>query len=255
MLRANFQTSASYPLMLSIWMLEIFVIPTVVLFVWLTIINSNSNLEESRQQIINYYILLPVVAMFVSAWSGGFLAERIRTGKLSLALTRPFHIFNFYISVNIVEKIVKTLFLFPFILIAAVGFGFSLSVTPIALIAGIFAIILGAAMHIIIDLIIGTLSFWLEEVQALINLFDAIYFALGGRVIPFFFLPLAVQATTKWLPFRYLASFPLEILTHNLSTSDIIVGLAIQIVWIAITYILLKKLWSAGIKKYQAYGD
>jgi ABC-2 type transport system permease protein len=54
------------------------------------------------------------------------------------------------------------------------------------------------------------------------------------------------------LPFRWMISFPLELLLGSLTTQEMLIGFAAQAAWIAIGLVLLRLVWRAGVRVYSA---
>ncbi|MDP1743502.1 MAG: ABC-2 family transporter protein, partial [Candidatus Amesbacteria bacterium] len=58
----------------------------------------------------------------------------------------------------------------------------------------------------------------------------------------------------KFLPFRYMYSFPLEIILGKLAGKEIVFGFTVGIIWILILVIIYKTMWSKGTKAYTSAG-
>ena len=56
------------------------------------------------------------------------------------------------------------------------------------------------------------------------------------------------------LPFRYMLSFPIEILMGRLSLGEIGRGLAIQMAWAGVFWLGYRLLWQRGLRRYGAVG-
>jgi ABC-2 type transport system permease protein len=55
-------------------------------------------------------------------------------------------------------------------------------------------------------------------------------------------------------PFRYILSFPLEVIVGDLGRSDIVLGLALQAMYTALFVLGARQLWSRGKRSYAATG-
>ncbi len=71
---------------------------------------------------------------------------------------------------------------------------------------------------------------------------------------PIVLLPAGMQQLAIVLPFRYMLSFPVEILAGQLEGSAIWTGLAIQAAWLLLALALCVGLWRAGLRRYSAVG-
>jgi ABC-2 type transport system permease protein len=77
---------------------------------------------------------------------------------------------------------------------------------------------------------------------------------LGGIIAPLALFPPNVIAVTNWLPFRFMLSFPVEILSGRLALNDLMAGFATLILWALLAIILYRWIWRRGIRQFSAYG-
>ena len=56
------------------------------------------------------------------------------------------------------------------------------------------------------------------------------------------------------LPFRFLLSYPVELMLGRLSRGDALLLLAAQWGYVAAAYFLVTTVWRAGMKRFGAYG-
>jgi ABC-2 type transport system permease protein len=56
------------------------------------------------------------------------------------------------------------------------------------------------------------------------------------------------------LPFRWMLGFPVELLLGRLTPTEAVVGLGVQVLWVALAYVLMRLVWRAGIRLYSAVG-
>ena len=68
-------------------------------------------------------------------------------------------------------------------------------------------------MAFLLDFLVGSLAFWVQDVRGLIRVKMLVGAFLAGQVIPLALFPPAVTPLLQAQPFRYTLSFPLEILT------------------------------------------
>ena len=254
LLSAQWQSTFAYPGMLLVWMVHVFFVPFVMLLVWLGIATSNPSIQEQSNQITNYYILLPLVTMFTSAWHGVFVVQKIRTGQLNFILTKPLPYVLIQIANNIAEKITKLIFLVPFVLLTWLLFSVrsTLSIQDIPVI--ITTISLSALLYFSIQTCVGYVGFWLEDVSGILNFITISDYTIGGRFIPYFLLPPTIQTLTQYLPFRYLHAFPAEVLSNSLTSKELNIGITMQAIWLLVFLIIAIALWKKGIKRYGAVG-
>lgn len=252
--QAQLQQTAAYRGMIFIWMFESFFFPVSVLLVWISIAHTTPAILNQLQDIINYYTLLPLISILTSSWHGIFLAEEIRYGKFNQRLVKPIFPLTDSISNNLAEKFTKIFFIIPFIILSHLIFSIQIHPSPIMFLSLPLTIILASIISFLIETAIGFLAFWMDEISSLENLADIADYTFGGKLAPIFLFPPFLQSIAILLPFRYMTSFPLEMLAGTLSTQDTIIGFSIQSAWIFCLAILNLFLWKTGIQRYSAIG-
>jgi ABC-2 type transport system permease protein len=102
----------------------------------------------------------------------------------------------------------------------------------------------------------ASIPFWMPEVawgaQFLIVVIVVEF--LSGSLFPIDILPGVLQKILYASPFPYLIFFPLQTYLGKLPVNQVIAGLTVSIAWSVVLWLLLKYIWSKGLKVYQAYG-
>lgn len=239
-----------------IYMINTVAAPTIYLLIWLAVDAQGVSLPYDRTQFVTYYVLLSLVSMLTSTWLAYYLAQDIRLGGLSPWLLRPTTMTIHYVSNNIGEKIIKLPLLLPLIGLVALAFGrdLSLPTDPVAWLLFCLSVPLAAAIAFLIDVVIGSLAFWIEDVGGLIDIKELTSSFLAGRFVPLALFPEALQPLIKVQPFRYTLSFPLEVLTGGLSSHETLYGLACQIGYCLALWSCYRFMWRIGLRSYTSPG-
>jgi len=77
---------------------------------------------------------------------------------------------------------------------------------------------------------------------------------LSGQFAPLTLLPSPVQVLAYILPFRWLISYPVELISGRLTPNEAFIGLGAQVAWLVVSYVLFRIVWRAGVKVYSAVG-
>jgi ABC-2 type transport system permease protein len=101
---------------------------------------------------------------------------------------------------------------------------------------------------------LALLTFWATRADGLLALQDSLIFLLGGQVAPTRLLPPLIQTLSTVLPFRYMAAFPVELLTGQLSQAEVLTGFAFQIIWTLVSMGMYALVWRNGLQRYTAVG-
>ncbi len=229
--------------------------PFILLIIWLAVIASGGNPPLNRQEFLVYYFAVLVIRVWTSAWHAREWSAKIRLGELSPYLLKPASFSLFLLGNNIGEKLLKSFYLLPIIFLAGLALNLNLpqpSVSTILLL--IISWLLAALLTFAIELAILLTTFWLDDIESLDNFIVFSTYVFSGQFIPLVAFPASIQTISPFLPFRYLLSFPVEILTGRIIGLNIPVGLAFQIFWCILMIFICRILWRKGLIRYSAVG-
>jgi ABC-2 type transport system permease protein len=231
-------------------------LPITNLLLWLAVINSNSSPPLSQAEFVRYYLFLTIVGLWVFNWGAYFISRDIRLGRMSVWIIKPAPFIYSQAGNNISEKILKTIYLIPVLIIFGLIFEFSWPIlTPLKWILFFVSLVFAGIIAFLIDISIGLLAFWLDDSNAVRECYSILYLIFSGRILPIITLPLFLQRISFYLPFRYTLSLPLEIVLDKLTDNQLFQGLLIQILLIIISIYIYKTIWKQGIIKYSASGN
>jgi ABC-2 type transport system permease protein len=230
--------------------------PTISLLVWLAVSAQGVQLPYSRDQFVTYYVVLSVVSMLTSTWLGLYLAEAIRLGQLSPWLLRPAPYLLNMLGNNLGEKIIKLPLLLPLVAIVALFFrrDLRLPADPRAWALFALALPLAGAVAFLLDFVIGSLAFWVDDVNGLIRGQEMLGAFLAGGYVPLALFPRWAAGFLAAQPFRYTLSFPLEVLTGSLAGPALARGFAWQLGWCVALWAAYRLIWRFGLRAYAATG-
>lgn len=231
--------------------------PIVILAVWLA---AGQGIEAvfSQTEIVIYFLLVIIVNSLTGAWGAWFIQENIRTGDFSRYLLKPFSILADYAVNNLNEKCYK---IFIVLIIDTVLFylligDFRQLIQLDFISIGLFLVSLAMAIVInfLLDMVMGLFAFWLQEIDFLKNSSAFAEVVFSGKLIPYAFLPPALAAIGTILPYRYIISFPIEVLLKKVEGVALVQGFAFQILWLLFFVLLYRLIYSQGVKTYQGFG-
>jgi ABC-2 type transport system permease protein len=232
------------------WMIP----PLIYLFVWSTAAGAATVGGVTRGEFIGYYLLLILVNQITYSQTNWTLGDVIRSGGLNPWLLRPMSpLFNVLAS-ETAGKVVYMLFVGPVAAVLALWLHPEVHVSPAGGWLFVPALLLSWALRFAWGYALALLAFWATRADALLALQDALVFLLGGIVAPVALLPGPLQGLAHWLPFRYMLSFPVEVLAGGLAGGPLITGLAIQLGWLVLAVAAAAVAWRAGLRRYAALG-
>ena len=249
--KTQYSNMLEYRAEIALWAIS-GIIPFFMLNIW-----TNNELHETinltSKEIARYFLSAFFVRQFSVVWVVFTFEEDSLLGKISPYLLQPLHPFSRYLFQHIAEQITR----FPFALIISIVF-FTLNPDSFWLPSlGIFFIsLLSTFMSFLIQFlmqsIIACFCFWTEKASSLEKLLFIPTLFLSGLLAPVRSFPVSIKSWVYLTPFPYLIDLPANILSGN--KINIFSGLAIQLVWILLFYIIFNMIWKIGSKKYTAMG-
>ncbi|WP_454300423.1 ABC transporter permease [Salana multivorans] len=257
LVRLEAMTMANYRWWLVAMQAAGLIVPMVSLLAWRGAIAAGAQAPVTGEYLTTYLVAVSLVTLVTSSWTSGFLADSIRLGTLNGWLVRPCSTHLAAVANNLGEKLAKLVVLAPMVVLVAVVFRSSLDLTSDATTWALFllALALGGVMAFALDVVVGSLAFWLEDVSG-IDRFRAIAIRLlSGAIVPLAALPATWQPFLDAQPFRYLVAFPLEVLLSGADDDGTRVGLFWQAGWTAVLVGVAVLVWRRGLGRYQGGGS
>jgi ABC-2 type transport system permease protein len=229
--------------------------PVISLSVWSAVARSTGGQVGgyAPEDLAAYFL----VAMWVIHLTFIYVLEvegRVRRGEYSQLLVRPVHPIFADLAANLAFKALSA----PVLAVAtaALIFGVGPRFEPPAWAVAAFvpALLLAFVVRVLNGWTLSLVAFWLTRIQAVIQAYLFVLFYLSGELAPLVLFPGWVQ-TVAWLsPFPWMLAFPVELLLGRLTPAEAVAGLAMQLLWAAVSLGLLALCWRAATRRYSAVG-
>jgi len=254
LLRRSFAAMLEYRAMIFIWMLTN-VMPLVMLAVWFSLAEGVPIAGYSQNDFVAYYLLITFVRQMTNVWVIWEIDYEIRHGDFSIKLLHPLNPIHEYIASHITDKFLRIAVMIPLGIIAWLIFP-TLQYDFTIITGALFLIALVASwiIRFLSQYCFGLLAFWISESITLNEVWFAASLMLGGIVAPLDLFPANVQVIAKYLPFRFMFSFPVEIVSGRLTQTDLVAGIAAMLGWLLASIIVYRWLWRRGLKHFSAFG-
>jgi viologen exporter family transport system permease protein len=245
-----------YRASLVIWMIGQVLEPLVYLIVWTIVSNTSGGSvgTYTTQEFAAYFIVLMLVNQVTYTWIMYEYEYRIREGTLSFALLKPVHPIHSDISDNLSSKLITL----PMMIVIAIGLAiaFHASISPPLWAIGVFipSLLLAFLVRFLLEWTLAQAAFWTTRVSALNQTYFVLMLFLSGQIAPLTLLPHPVQIVASILPFRWVISFPVEVLLGQHTPVEALMGLGAQFAWLIVSIILVRVVWRAGVRVYSAVG-
>jgi ABC-2 type transport system permease protein len=180
--------------------------------------------------------------------------ERIREGEMSAALVRPIHPIHQDLAWFAGWKVVVIVLWIPIAIVLSLAFRPELSPTVQQCAVFFFAIWGAYLIRSLILYVLGMVTFWTTRVNAIYEAYFIAELLLSGRLVPMELLPDWAQRLAWLFPFQWTFGFPIMALTGPITNRELVVGLGMQLLWIAIGALLVRIVWRRAVRQYSAVG-
>ncbi len=256
-MRMAVQEQLQYRVQNYLYMLGMIAEPVIYLVVWSTIAEERGGSVAgiTAGEFAAYYIVWTLVRNMNIVFTPYGWEWRIREGDFSAQLLRPIHPLHYDVAYFAGWKFVVILLWLP------VAFVLSLVFEPTFttgwLDVAVFAVAVWGAYLIrtmFLELL-GMISFWTTRVSAIFELAIAAELLLSGRLVPLELMPGWAETVAAFLPFQWTFYFPIQALVGDLSTGELLGGLAMQLLWIVVLTSVLLGVFRVAVKRYSAVGN
>ena len=253
--RAYWAIALEYRAALIVWTITNVAPMFMVMSAWLTLIEDGNIPNMTKGDFVIYYIGLSFVRRLTGVWIIWDIDREIRHGLLSPKLLKPLHPIHFEFARTFASKPLEVIVLSPLIIGALLFFpSIAFSTSWVTLFSFVCSVLLALLIEFYIQWNIGLLSIWITQATSVYNLWMIGRFLFGGYALPIYLFPQKVFELIQWLPFRYVLSFPVEIITGQTEGINIFQGILIQLYWLAILVLISYLIWKKGSRYYSAVG-
>jgi ABC-2 type transport system permease protein len=221
--------------------------------VWIAISKSGASLGLSSTELIRYYFITAMLYS-LSNFHTEYVEQDVRLGHISKYFVKPISIYWYYFlyqaSIAFIESLLKVIVLLPVLYFMHIALSFSL--VNIAL----FLLTMPLIFMTMFSLYFGIsgMTFWFQAVDALRMSVMFLFRFTSGIFVPLLFLPLVFQELSKWLPFGYMAFFPIQLLEGHLSPIEVIRLFSTLGIWLVIFFLFQKIIWHKATHSYESTG-
>jgi ABC-2 type transport system permease protein len=200
-----------------------------------------------------YTIMSNIIAMFYTGGITYRIGEKVSSGDFVTDLIRPINFFSMAWQMEIAEMCTNfmmrglpvILIYSPFLVISAGYYNIP---------AVLLAVALGHILFLLIYALLGFSAFILIEIWPFHRLLNDTIRLLAGGFIPLALLPGFIGTIARVLPFRFLYSFPLELLFGTADMTTASNNFAILLFWILVFAMLNIVMYRLALKKAVVQG-
>ena len=207
----------------------------------------------------NYAVVSQILGIMYQLRTQNILAQRIRSGAISVELLRPWEYINALLFEDL-GTIIGNLLTKGVVLSIAALVLFGVSIPPAGNILLFFlSAFLGFLLLFLMYMLVAMMCFWFIEASMLLTLLDVIIKLLSGQFLPTWLMPAWLEKMMNALPFIWIYQKPISVFLGAAEGgavigSDYIKIVALQIGWIAVLYFVVLWVWRIAVDKLSVQG-
>jgi ABC-2 type transport system permease protein len=254
LLRIGFADAVAYRAEFLIWVLSTNM-SLVMLALWNAVAREQPVGSWGQKQFVAYFLSTLVVRLLTSSWVVWEMNYELRQGLLAFRMLRPVHPLVHYAAENLAALPLRAAFALPIALVSlwAMGEG-QVTHDPLLVLLFAVAVLLAWLVNFLAMALIGVVGFYVDSSISLWQVWFGLYMLLSGYLVPLSLFPGWLRAAAQVLPFRYMLSFPVEILLGHFDRPGALWHLGLQLAWVVGLLGALSLFWRAGVRRFNAYG-
>ena len=249
------QETIAYRASMAIWVLTDLTTAVVMPLVWAAAANNGTIQGMATGDFVLYYLAMLQVGSFVTSHIMWDLAGEIREGIFSIYLVRPISVYQYTLLRNLSWRTIRPLVALPFFLTLFILYRPLMGEVRVYLGWEFWvAVVLGHFVSFCFVMAMAMIALFIQEAFAVFELYYVPQLFLSGYLFPVALLPDWAKSIAHVFPFYYTTGAPVEILIGKVSGFDCYRVMGIQVLWIAISYVLGWVLWVRGLRHYTGVG-
>jgi ABC-2 type transport system permease protein len=227
------------------------------LFVVYTLWSVTQTSEQDLKKLLLYFLLFYLIFDSLQpARVARWMSKEIIDGTISSFLVKPIN-YPLVLWMKQTGQVLARLII-PIFIFIAMAIWDPVAYAPkssLNFIVFIILTILSVLLWNLFITVIGSLSFWLNEISQLQNSINLVLNIFIGRYIPVYLFPESVKYIISLTPANYFGNFQILIYQGLLPREEIINGTIIMTIWTIIFLFISKFIYNRGLKVYEASGN
>ena len=254
LLRIGLAEAVAYRAEMLVWLLST-TMPLVMLSLMSAVAREGPIGRFGQSDFTAYYLAALVVRLLTGAWVIWEVNFEIRQGTLAFRLLRPVHPLVAYACENVGAMPLRLAAALPIAIIAVLVAGpehvtgdpVLLAVFPLSIVGGWLIMFLAMSL-------IGALAFFVESSGSLFEVWLGLFGVFSGYLVPLELFPRWLEAAARFLPFRYMLAFPVEMIVGMTARGAALAELAVQWAFVALLALAARAAWRLGLRRFAAFG-
>lgn len=216
---------------------------------------SNTEIDGITMSMVTTNFILSIGLEAVFYVHDFYIPDKIGNGSIATEMLLPISFKGRMIADNLGVAVFKLVYHFlPALVLSVLIMGIEKPASGIMLVLFVISALLGYGVLWTISFVVQMCSFWIINVWSVVTIKNVFVNVLSGSMIPLWFMPDWMSAIVEFSPFSSIYFTPVQIYLGQLSYGQIAHKCGLQLVWIAIIYMLGHLLWLKGKKKLVVQG-
>lgn len=231
-----------------------------VFFLWDSIFDQpgKSLFGYDRERILTYVFGLLIIRAIVLTSRAMDVSGQVARGDISNLFLKPVGFFKYWLTRDVSSKSINLTFAFfeGVVLYLILKPPLFFQTNTLYLLYFLLSLVFSFFLFFLIVMANSSIPFWVPEAAWSANfvIISVVTEFLSGAIFPLDVLPTFLQEFLSYTPFPYLVFFPIQIYLGSISYAYAFKGILVSGVWLVLIYLLVRKLWSKGLRVYQAQG-
>ncbi|MCG5214627.1 ABC-2 family transporter protein [Streptosporangium soli] len=221
-----------------------------VYLVWRALYDTETSVSGvSLNDAVGYAILGAIFNVTFQPWHFSSLMSRVYDGNVVFDLIRPVGL----LTLSLGQQLGATLAGFPRALIG-IAVGLTIQAVPppagvVTTLAFVVSSLLGMAVALLCNLLVSLTAFWTTEIYGAIMVYHMAAAFCSGALIPLWFMPDALGAVLRYLPFSAQVFTPLSIYFDPSPGPHTLAAIGVQVAWVVLLAYLSRLVWKRALRR------
>jgi ABC-2 type transport system permease protein len=241
---------------LAIWQISRLLQPIISLVVWTTVAHTNGDTVSGYTpgDFAAYFLIQMLVNDLTYSAIIWEYEYRVSSGTFSGMLLRPLHPFHGDLAETLADRIITGAMTIPVVILLTIIYKPAIQLSLWSTLSFLPALVLAFLLRFLIEWTLSLSAFWTTRTKIIFQVYFAVLLFLSGQIMPLTLLAAPLRIAAWCLPFRWIITFPIELLSNKLTMAATWQGLAIQMCWLLGIGIVLRIVWRSGVRRYSAVG-
>lgn len=213
---------------------------------------------ELSQTVSYIWMQQTLIVLFSVVFADGEIYSAIGNGSIAYELVRPMDLYSRWYCQSAANRLAFTILnCLPALLVAFImpePYRMSLPLDMGQLLLFLLSTMLALFVVVAFAMLMYISLFYLLSQRGIRIIVTAFTTFLSGGVIPLPFFPAPVLAVVQLLPFAAMQNMPLRIYSGNIAGVDALKGIAFQLFWLAVLFLIGKFTMGRALKKVIVQG-